>query len=100
MVSDPVKTRYGVGEVRIDHAAGVPLGLRRSNFAPRSFPVPGPTDWDDQPNIHDARRFQGQTYDDLDDDDLVVLPMRPRRTALLIAAAIAVLFVIVCASIG
>lgn len=99
MVSDPVRTRYGVGDVRIDHAAGVPLGLRRSNFAPRSFPVPPATDWDDQPNIHDARRLYRPAYDD-DEDDRVVLPMQPRRTALLIAAAIAILFIVVCASIA
>ncbi len=98
MVSDPVRTRYGVGEVRIDHAAGVPLGLRRSNFAPRSFQVPSTTDWDDQPNVHDGRRLRQQTYDV--DDDRVVLPMEPRRTALLIAGAIAILLTVVCASIA
>src|SRR5215475_13200766 len=75
VVSDPVRTRYGVGEVRIDHAAGVPLGLRRSNFAPRSFPVPPTTDWDDQPNIHEGRRLRQQSYDS--EDDRVVIPMEP-----------------------
>jgi hypothetical protein len=98
MVSDPVRTRYGVGEVRIDHAAGVPLGLRRSNFAPRSFPVPPTTDWDDEPNVHDGRRLRHDPYDY--DDDRVELPMEPRRTALLIAGAIAILFIVVCASIA
>jgi hypothetical protein len=87
-----------VGEVRIDHAAGVPLGLRRSNFAPRSYQVPPTTDWDDQPNIHDGRRLRDQTYDY--EDDRVVIPMEPRRTALLVAGVIAILFIVVCASIA
>jgi hypothetical protein len=85
--------------VRIDHAAGVPLGLRRSNIAPRSFPAQPETDWDDQPNIHDARRLRRQTYE-YEDDDRVVIPMHPRRTALFVAAAIAILFIVVCASIA
>jgi hypothetical protein len=99
VIANPVRTRFGVGDVRIDHAAGVPLGLRRSHLAPRSAPIPPSTDWDDQPNMHDAGRLRRQaSYDE--DDSPVVLPMRPRRTVLVIAATLVILFIAVCASIA
>lgn len=99
VVGDSVRTRFGVGDVRIDHAAGVPLGLRRSNFAPRSTPITPSADWDDQPNIHDGRQLRQQVYFE-EDDSPVVLPMQPRRAALVIAATIVILFIAVCASIA
>jgi len=87
--ADPKLTRVGIGEARIDHAAGLPLRMRRAAPAPA-------TDWDDQPNIHDARRIREQMYGN---DAPVDLPLRSRSSSYIVAAALFAAFIAVCVSI-
>jgi hypothetical protein len=70
LVADPLRTRIGIGEARIDHAAGLPLRARRSAPASHAAPMPAPVrqwdtpvnDWDQQPRIHDAWQLRARTY--------------------------------------
>jgi hypothetical protein len=93
ILAEPVRTRFGVGDVRMDQAAGMPLRSRRRSM-PVALPVPMParpsavqTSWDDEPNIHDVRLLH-QRMQALEAP--VDLPLRSRaKTYVTIAALIA-----------
>jgi hypothetical protein len=108
---DPTRTRIGVGDQFIDHAAGKPLNARQTSpriaateGAPRYVhgvrdsqdgrhyviaPV-SPDDWEDQPNLHDGQRLR----DVLDANEAPVeLPLRPRARMYLVVAGLLVAFI-------
>ncbi|HEX4337085.1 MAG TPA: hypothetical protein VH062_14305 [Polyangiaceae bacterium] len=89
--ADPKMTRIGVGEARIDHAAGLPLRARRS--APMVMPT---ADWDEQARVHDGRQLRARMYGT---DAPVSLPLKSRSTAFMVAAALLVAFIAVGVSI-
>ena len=88
VVASPVRTRFGLGEYRIDHAAGLPLSVRRSSPPPPSQPLaqgyytPAP-----------SAPVQRMRYD----DEPVELPLKSSSTIWLIAAAVLVAFVVAIA---
>ena len=91
VVADPTRTRFGVGEVRIDHAAGVPLRARRLAATPAS-------DWEEQPRFHDGAQLRARAFHP-DDDAPVELPLRSRSSSIIVMAGLFLAFVAVCASI-
>jgi hypothetical protein len=95
LLPDPVRTRLGVGEAFIDHAAGMPLRVRRS--APPVAPVmasmasyapPGSANvWDERENVHDPNLLRQPIFAN---DDPVDLPLQSRTTAYVTMVALIV----------
>jgi hypothetical protein len=82
MPPDPVRTRIGVGEAFIDHAAGMPLQARRPSLPPSA----------DYANVHSANGFQWT-------EDPVDLPLRSRTKTYVIVAALIAAFIAVLVSV-
>lgn len=103
IVPNPTKTRFGVGDATIDHAAGLPLHSRHSSppqppagFATFESSMPPPASvpayartWGDEANIHDSGMLRARLRGD---DAPVDLPLKPRWTTYAIVAVILVAF--------
>jgi hypothetical protein len=92
ILGDPVRTRLGVGEVSIDHAAGLPLVARSSRPAARDRAVqPRSRSWSETPNPAPMPRY-GFTHPD---DSPVDLPLRSVSRMVLVGVAVLVAFIAV-----
>jgi hypothetical protein len=108
------RTRLGVGDQLIDHAAGKPLDARQSFPGIPAPPEPryadgarnsatgrhyviapvAPSDWEDQPSLHDRQRLR----DVMDANEAPVdLPLRSRTKMYLVVAGLVVGFIAVLA---
>jgi hypothetical protein len=101
VLADPVKTRIGVGNMFIDHAAGLPLRSRVQSAPPAArHPVFYPQSasaWDDVARVRDTPVLRQQPWRGVDAP--VRLPMRSGVLALLGMIALIAAFAGVLASV-
>jgi hypothetical protein len=111
-VPNPVRTRLGVGETFIDHAAGMPLPLRRSSvarvpFTPHEARYPlhemnaalAPSSLRSAPMPSNIDGMYALQAPNRGLDEPVDLPLRSSRTTYAAVAALVIAFVAVLATV-
>src|SRR5262249_53585079 len=95
ILGDPVRTRLGIGDLSIDHAAGLPRDARSSWPPSSDWAVqPRSRGWSETPN---PGRFPASSQPawKFQDDSPVDLPMRSMSSAVIVAVAVFVAFIAV-----